>query len=696
MAMTSLAQSTPWVATELVKATVWLLAVFAAAVSLRRASAGARHLVWSLGIVGALALPIVSLALPWHAQVLPVHSLGSAAVGERTTPNIRGDEAWASSTLPSTQAEQASAEAATTGNRSPGGLDGAVLEGARSAIEGTSSSRAITGRAFVWSWPSMLLALWLAGVLLVLSRLGLGWWLVRRVASTSEKPDDSWLDVLRLEARRIGLSRPPCLALSRAASMPFACGVLRPTIVLPEDALQWGEERVRAVLLHELAHLRRRDIPLNFLARMACGIYWFHPLVWAAARRLRSESERACDDLVLGAGTRASDYAGHLLEIMRRVRRAHTPAIAVPMARRGEIEGRMLAILEPVSRRGQPSRRQAALALLGVAALVFPLAALAPAPPDETPAEHATAAGTHDRRALPESLQPAAIGVPETLVNRDRDATPRQRPAPPPTGGAPAVTVLPAPKIHPAPGHADPQQARQQPGPDVVGALIKLLSDSVAEVRLEAVYALARQDDPRIAGPIAQRLANDQDAEVREMAAWALSEVGAKDHADVLANAVLHDDDGEVRATAAWALGHLRDPATTTALVGALSDANAEVRQAAAWGLGQIRPAHAPDALRKALKDADADVREAAAWAIGQGGDASAAADLGNALGDPDPDVRKAAIWALGRVDGPGTQAVLVKALDSSDPDVRAAAARALSGHSIDPWPWPWPRPRIR
>lgn len=655
MLTTSVTHGTPWVVVELLKATVWLLAAFGAAVSLRRASAGARHLVWSLGIVGALLLPVVSLALPWRARVLPAPLAGSAAlVGEVSAPSVGQLQA----DVPTLHG-QAAAAVEPESEQSGAGAESVTLDGDANAHASVSPWAATARRALGWPWPSVLLGLWLAGAFVVVGRLALGWWLLNRVVSRSEGPEGKWLDVLGVEARRMGLRRLPRLALSRTAPMPFACGVARPTIVLPDDALQWSEARVRAVLLHELAHLRRRDIQVNFLARLACGLYWFHPLVWAAARRVRSESERACDDLVLGAGTRASDYARHLLEIMRRVRRSRTPALAVPMARRGEMEGRMLAILEPASRRGAPSRWQSGLALAGVAILVVPLAALAPARNGEAPGENTSSAAMYE--------------APQ--VHRGSN----QESAAPPVSAAP-----------------HPQRPRQQQGPDVVGALLALLDDSVAQVRLEAVYALARRDDPRIAGPVAQRLARDGDASVREMAAWALSQIGAKDFAGVLANAVRNDNDADVRATAAWALGHFRDPATAPALAAALSDRHADVRQAAAWGLGQIRPAHAPDALRKALTDADADVRQAAAWAIGQGRDATAAPDLVTALDDRDPEVRKAAIWALGRMDGVDAQAVLIKALDSNDPDVRAAAARALSGHTIDPWPWPWPRPRIR
>jgi hypothetical protein len=85
--------------------------------------------------------------------------------------------------------------------------------------------------------------------------------------------------------------------------------------VLPASADEWGDDRRRAVLLHELAHVARRDCLVQRIAACACAFYWPHPGVWWAARRLRTERELACDDRVLASGAAARDYAGHLLDI---------------------------------------------------------------------------------------------------------------------------------------------------------------------------------------------------------------------------------------------------------------------------------------------------------------------------------------------------------------------------------------------
>ena len=156
-------------------------------------------------------------------------------------------------------------------------------------------------------------------------------------------------------------------------------GWIRPVVLLPAEADSWGVDRRRDVLLHELAHVRRLDCLTQAIARAACAVYWFHPLAWVAARRMRIERERACDDVVLLAGARASDYAGHLLEIARGLRVPRAAALAaLAMARPSQLEGRLMAILDPARRRRGPGRGVAAIALLAASLVLVPAGDAAP------------------------------------------------------------------------------------------------------------------------------------------------------------------------------------------------------------------------------------------------------------------------------------------------------------------------------
>jgi hypothetical protein len=150
-------------------------------------------------------------------------------------------------------------------------------------------------------------------------------------------------------------------------------------VLLPDEAAAWPLDRLRAVLLHEMAHVRRRDWPGHRLADLVCALYWFHPLVWPLARRLRAESEAACDDRVLALGVPAPDYARHLLDVARALGPAAVPPAAIAMARTARLEGRLTMILDPRRPRRAPTRRALLLTLTLGTAAVGMLAALRPA-----------------------------------------------------------------------------------------------------------------------------------------------------------------------------------------------------------------------------------------------------------------------------------------------------------------------------
>ena len=173
-------------------------------------------------------------------------------------------------------------------------------------------------------------------------------------ASTTAVSDREWTSLLDDCAARIGVGRAVSLRRSLTQLMPVTVGTLAPSIVIPADADGWDEDRRRAVLLHELAHIARQDCLTQMLAAIACAVYWFHPGVWYVARRLRIEREVACDDRVLAAGAHAPEYAGHLLELAYSWSGRRAPALVVGMASSRKLEGRMRAILDPARNRTTP------------------------------------------------------------------------------------------------------------------------------------------------------------------------------------------------------------------------------------------------------------------------------------------------------------------------------------------------------
>ena len=159
---------------------------------------------------------------------------------------------------------------------------------------------------------------------------------------------------------------------SADVAFPFTHGWFRHCIVLPEAAREWPRERLEMVLAHERAHALRRDCLTMLPVRLASVVYWFHPLVWWAAGRVVREREKACDDRVLVAGADAGEFAGHLLAVARD---AHGLGWAAAHAAHvSQLEGRLMAILDPNSKRGPLGWRRVAAMSAAVALFVLPLA----------------------------------------------------------------------------------------------------------------------------------------------------------------------------------------------------------------------------------------------------------------------------------------------------------------------------------
>ena len=205
-------------------------------------------------------------------------------------------------------------------------------------------------------------------------------------------PFGALLQTRRLRRGRRAMSRAGCMARARLSgrrrnvrvlchaevSGPMTCGVLRPIILLPEDARSWSREDLDRALTHEVAHVARADVLVHAFARCLCAVYWFHPLVWICWRRLRQEAERACDDVVVETLDEPVAYAEQLLALARRQQFQPLSPSVTTMAGGGELAARIHAILDgdqPRQRLG--GRRAVALAAMLIAAV----AGLAPLMP---------------------------------------------------------------------------------------------------------------------------------------------------------------------------------------------------------------------------------------------------------------------------------------------------------------------------
>jgi TonB family protein len=156
------------------------------------------------------------------------------------------------------------------------------------------TSRALTKFAGLPA-RDLLLAFWAIGTVALLLRLAIGYWRIRQVTGSAE------------------LLEPGLYAAD--LNVPIASGLLQPKILMPRFAAEWPEWQRTAALRHERAHIERKDLLANFVAQLACALYWFHPLAWVLAVLQRRAQEEACDDAVLYTGFDPATYAEALLAV---------------------------------------------------------------------------------------------------------------------------------------------------------------------------------------------------------------------------------------------------------------------------------------------------------------------------------------------------------------------------------------------
>ena len=683
-----------------IKATVLLALAFVATSALRRASAAVRHLVWALAIGGVVALPLV-VAISPALPLLPAPPAPAPLVADAEHEVGSDTEVIARYSRIEEPFPSASNTVTPAGTRS---LDPAIV----------------------------LAALWLAGAAALLFRFAVGAAQVTRmVRRAAPLADPKWLAVADRHADATSAVE---LRVSDEVDMPFASGLVTPTIVLPASSQEWSVARREAVLLHELAHLSRGDLLMNAFSHIARALYWFNPLAWYAAHRLRIEGERAADDSVLRRGARPSDYADHLLSIASGGA-VGLPTAALAMARPSAFEGRLLAILEPGIQRSAPSRLRVALTSVASLLLILPLAAASPtaraaampSPANVAAETPASAPAVHGGESLL-TQEPAAPAAPAAqaatqatsavpaLIEAMGDVTADVRLA-----AIQSLSSLGDPRAIAALGKAlkeDSDPRVREAAAEALGEisdaravphlLDALKSEKVAAVREEIVDALHEIDDPsavngiiaviRDPSPAVRRaaisalgnfeaqsalsaimeLARDEDIEVRRQVAEALNDL---ENGEALNTLIMmsRDSDAEVRASAVGGLGNLEDPRALNTLIAALKDPNAEVRSHAADGIHNIPNLRtAPPALIDALADSDAEVRQQVAHALGSIEDEKAVPALKRALSDTNVEVRRSVAEALSEIGGAEAITALMALLKDPDPEIRQTAAEAL------------------
>jgi HEAT repeat protein/beta-lactamase regulating signal transducer with metallopeptidase domain len=701
------------------KGALLLIAIFVLTRLMRGASAATRHVAWAVTIVVLIALPALSALLPRLEVVVPLPAPAMekvtpppapAAAPQENTEESRGPKraifANNDAALPQAEALAARLVADVPDPAAP------------EADPCPLFSRCTVATLAAVSPAQGFVALWLAVAAALLLRLAFGAFAAHRLVRRALPVGDaSWIQLLKDAKEMTGVTGAVRLYESDDVGMPVTLGVFRPTIVVPPVATSWSEERRLTVLVHELAHVRRNDVVTCLAARIACALHWLNPLVWRAARRLRDECERACDDLVIRTGMTASTYADDLLDIVRNAGISRSPAVALPMAQRSDFEGRLLAILEPDALRRGPSRVRSLAVAAFVAAIAMPLAAMAPLPTeakaddtedatvvldDESTADSDVGVGRGegdgDALASGEGHGEGAAGIVSSVFEKvgiDLDNL-RSEVASSIEVAKDYVSDIgftfeaqypqPQPQPEPSPQNKQNRQ-REQPRPPqevseadtrAVAALSEALFDDDPVVRLAAAEGLGGMEDPRAVEALSRALRSDESVEVRRMAAWALGEIEDARAVPALSEALRSDKDEEVRRMSAWALGEIESATAVEALGAALKDSSPEVRKTAVWALGEIESPNGVQHLIPFLDDESAEIRSQAAWALGEIESPRAVTALSGALDDREPKVREMVVWALGEIEDASAVEGLAKALGDANVAVRRKAAWAL------------------
>src|SRR5262245_47293015 len=316
------------------KATIILMIGLTIVTLSRCARASVRHLLLAATLAAVLALPLIVWAAPEVIIGVPASQASESTDLRPSAPSV-ALPATTITSLPSRATE-------------------------RSSWSFPSSSWSLP------SWMTIVRTVWLAGVFLLLAQLAVD---LRRLYRI-RREGRPWLerrDLAQSLASECGVRRKVEVLLHEGIPGPLTCGIWRPAILLPDEASEWNEDDLRRALVHELEHVRRGDWAIQLAARATCILYWFHPLVWVALRRLSLEAERAADDAVVRSAEH-TEYAEQLVSLAGRLSKARTQP-ALGMANRSDLSARVTALLDASQRRGRAGL-WATASVLSVAGLV--------------------------------------------------------------------------------------------------------------------------------------------------------------------------------------------------------------------------------------------------------------------------------------------------------------------------------------
>ena len=228
------------------------------------------------------------------------------------------------------------------------------------------------------TYIDIFLFIWLAGTIIMLLRILLGWILSQKIARESSLIIDNKFEQIKNQIEKnMHIQRTIQYSTSQNISSPIAMGWFKHHIIFPAYTQHWSDDSIKMILIHELAHIKRKDTIWLFISSITSALYWINPLSWIIRKNFIFETEKICDDYVLLNGADATSYAENLITIVKNINQKHLTYLAGSnMARKSELEGRLLAILNTNKRTVKHNSSLTKLMIIFTIIIVIPLAGL--------------------------------------------------------------------------------------------------------------------------------------------------------------------------------------------------------------------------------------------------------------------------------------------------------------------------------
>lgn len=562
----------------IIKSFLILVVILTITLFARRESAAVRHLFLSTAIIILLVLPIYALSIPsWNLDVFsnPIYRPHQTSGISQERVNEEDQKPRNVSDIDEVKS-----------------IDGGEIE---------VQSRSIPGLY------DKILMIWIIGT------IGLLLWLIGgRIYSYSifskstRLVDLNLIDKISKAKQIMSLNKDIEILQSDRVKIPIITGLFKSKLILPETIHQWNEDRFGAVLYHELAHIKRNDVLLQFLAQLTCTLYWFNPLTWIIERNLLIERERACDNVVLQLNVKPSVYAEYLMETSEELGTTHRKKWSFTgMAEGTDFKDRILSILDPNAKRSHKKLHSYVKTTILIL-ILLPLLALTPWPPYTNHSLGATSVEVENYSLIESDL---------------------------------IFHEVPDEKFKP-----DIQD-------DNFKQLVATLQSGSSSEREHAATALGRMGILAAVDPLIKALENDENPRVREHVVSALGQLGDIRAYNSILNSLKNDNSLRVQQHAVVALGKLRDNRAYGPILQIIEDSDDEILKAEAIAaIGYLSDNRIPAILYKYLDDKNPNFRLHAVYGLMYHGMKESLTKLKVMLMDPDENVKRAAAMAIDKI----------------------------------------------